>query len=129
MGWTIRPWPLKKRDTSSPRSARRAIASAETGLADLRVFFIQSDLLLGRSPQCDEMQDLALFVFPGFEYDRVQPIAHPANGQKLLRNVGSPIEPIRLGEQIPRLLEPNATPGIRPEAPALSRIEAKAHLI
>src|ERR1035441_8880552 len=77
MGWTIRPLPLKKRDTSSPRSARRSIASAETGLADLRVFFIQSDLLLGRSPQCDEMQDLALFVFPGFEYDDHPPSQWP----------------------------------------------------
>jgi hypothetical protein len=56
-------------------------------------------------------------------------ITHPANGQKLLRNVGSPIEPIRLGEQLPRLLEPDSAPGIRPEATALARIEAEAHLI
>src|ERR1039457_4193118 len=41
----MRPWPLKKRETSLPRTASSAIASAETGLADLRVFFIQSDLL------------------------------------------------------------------------------------
>jgi hypothetical protein len=75
------------------------------------------------------MQNLALFVFPDFKDDRIQPVTHLANGQKLLWNVGSPIEPIRLREQLPRLLEPYATPGIRPEAPALSRIEAKAHLI
>jgi hypothetical protein len=56
-------------------------------------------------------------------------ITHPANGQKLLRNVGSPIKPIRLGEQLPRLLEPDAPFGIRLEAPALARIEAEAHLI
>ena len=75
------------------------------------------------------MQDLALFAFPDFEDDRIQPITHPANSQKLLWNVKSPIEPIRAGEQLPRLLEPYAALGIRLEAPALSRIEAKAHLI
>src|ERR1017187_3360977 len=125
----MRPWPLKKRETSSPRSASRAIASAETGLADLRVFFIQSDLLLRRPPQSDEVQNLTHFVFPDFKDDRIQPVTHPTDCQKLLRNVGSPIEPIRPREQLPSLLEPNSTPGIRLEPPALSRIEAKAHLI
>src|ERR1039458_9297743 len=86
----MRPWPLKKRETSWPRSANCAIASAETGLADLRVFFIQSDLLLRRPPQGDEVQNLALFVFPDFEDHRIQPVTHPADGQKLFRNVGSP---------------------------------------
>jgi len=75
------------------------------------------------------MQNLALPVFPDFEDDRIQPVTHPSDGQKLLRNVGSPIEPIRLAEQLSRLLEPDATPGIRPEAAALSRIETEAHLI
>src|ERR1022692_2981016 len=125
----MRPWPLKKRETSSPRSASRAIASAETGLTDLRVFFIQSDLLLRRPPQGDEVQNLALFVFPDFKDDRIQPVTHPAYGQKLLGDVGPPIKPIRLGKQLLRLLETYATLGICPEAPALSRIEAKAHLI
>src|ERR1700722_2931230 len=37
----MRPWPLKKRETSFPWSASLAIALAETGCADLRVFFIQ----------------------------------------------------------------------------------------
>ena len=75
------------------------------------------------------MQNLALFVFPDFKNDRIQPVGHPANGHKLLWNVGSLIEPIRPGEQLPRLLKPDATTGIRPQAPAFSRIEAKAHLI
>src|ERR1035437_5984576 len=100
---------------SLPWSASRAIASAETGLAPLRVFFIQSDLLLGRPPQGHEVQNLALFVLPDSKNDRIQPVTPPADGQKLLRNVGSLIEPIGLGEQLPRLLESNATPGIRPE--------------
>src|ERR1035437_10140295 len=106
---------------SLPWSASRAIASAETGLATLRVFFIQSDLLLGRPPQGHEVQNLALFVLPDFKNDRIQPAPPPPDGQKLLGNAESRMEPIGLGEQLPRLLEPNATPGIRPEALALSR--------
>src|ERR1022692_4456060 len=107
----MRPWPLKKCETSLPWSASRAIASAETGLSDSRVFFIQSNLLLRRSPQGDQMQDLALLVAPDFKDDGIEPITHPTDGQKLLRNVGSPIEPIRLGEQLPHLLESYAAPG------------------
>jgi hypothetical protein len=75
------------------------------------------------------VQDLALFVFPDFEYDGIQPVAYPADSQKLLWNVGSPIQPVGPGEQLPCFFEPNATLGIRPKAPALSRIEAEAHLI
>jgi hypothetical protein len=52
------------------------------------------------------VQNLALFVLPDFKNDRIQPVTHPADGQKLLRNVGSLIEPIGLGEQLPRLLDP-----------------------
>jgi hypothetical protein len=75
------------------------------------------------------VQNLAHFVFPDFKDDRIQPVTHPTDSQKLLRNVGPLIEPIRLGEQLACLLEPNSAPGIRPEPPALSGIEAKAHLI
>jgi len=75
------------------------------------------------------MQNLALFVFPDFKDDRIQPVTHPADGQILLWNVGSPIEPIRPREQFPRLLETDAAPGIRSEASAFAWIEAKAHLI
>jgi hypothetical protein len=42
------------------------------------------------------VQNLAFFVLADFKNDRIQPITHPADGQKLLRNVGSLIEPIRL---------------------------------
>jgi hypothetical protein len=33
------------------------------------------------------MQEFAVFVFPDFEDDRVQPVTHPTDCQKLLRNV------------------------------------------
>jgi hypothetical protein len=42
------------------------------------------------------VQNLALFVFPDFEDHRIQPATHPADGQKLFRNVGSPTQPIGL---------------------------------
>jgi hypothetical protein len=57
------------------------------------------------------MQDIALLVAPDFKDDGIEPVTHPTDGQKLLRNVGSPIEPIRLGEQLPHLLESYAAPG------------------
>jgi hypothetical protein len=75
------------------------------------------------------VQNLAFFVFSDLIDDGIQPVAYPTDSQILLRNVASPIEPIRSGEQFPRLLEPNAAPGIRSETRALSKIEAKAHLI
>jgi hypothetical protein len=41
------------------------------------------------------MQDFALFVIADFKDDGVQAVAHPADGQKLFRYVGSLIEPVR----------------------------------
>jgi len=41
------------------------------------------------------MQNIAFFVFPDFKDYGIQPVAHPADGQKLFRNVGSLIEPVR----------------------------------
>lgn len=72
------------------------------------------------------MQNLALLVLPDFKDDGIQPVTHPPDSQKLLRNLGSPI---RLREQLTRLFKPYAAPGIRSEAPALPKVEAKAHLI
>jgi hypothetical protein len=41
------------------------------------------------------VQNFALFVLADFKNDRIQPVTDPADGQKLLWNVGSLIEPIR----------------------------------
>jgi hypothetical protein len=73
------------------------------------------------------VQDLTVFVLPNFEDDRVQSVTHPADRQILLRNIDSPIEPIRPGEQLLSFLEPDPTFGIRSEALALPDIEAEAH--
>jgi hypothetical protein len=42
------------------------------------------------------VQNLAFFVSPDFKNDRIQPVTDPADGQKLLGDIRSPIEPIRL---------------------------------
>jgi hypothetical protein len=57
------------------------------------------------------VQNLAFFILPDFKNHRIQPVAHPADGQELLWNVGSLIEPIGLREQLTRLFKPYATPG------------------
>jgi hypothetical protein len=71
------------------------------------------------------MQNLAFFVLPDFKNHRVQPVAHPADGQELLRNVGSLIEPIWPREQFTRLFKAYATPGILPEPPLYRRSKLK----
>src|SRR5437879_7889470 len=55
-------WPefVKKRETSLPLSARRAIVSAATGFFRLRVLFIKLLLLLGCFPQGHEVVVLSL---------------------------------------------------------------------
>ena len=57
------------------------------------------------------------------------PVAYPADGDILLRNIGALIEPIGPEEQLLRLFEPYPAPLVRPETPALPRVEAKPHLI
>ena len=75
------------------------------------------------------MQNFAFSVLSDFNNHRIQPVAHPADGPELFRNVGSLIEPIGPREQLTCLFKPYATLGIRPEALAFSKIEAEAHLI
>src|SRR5579864_3743346 len=72
IGSIIRPELVKKRETSSPRSARRAIASAEVASRTLRVCFIELSLLLGCFPQRHKVVVLAFSVFPNLEDDTVQ---------------------------------------------------------
>src|SRR6266481_336663 len=50
MGFLISPELVKKRETSLPLSAIRAMVSAETGFFLRRVFFIKSPLRAGRFP-------------------------------------------------------------------------------
>ena len=75
------------------------------------------------------MQDFALVVFPGFEDDGKQPFAHPANGQILFRDIRALVEPVRAGEQLPRLFKSDAALRVRPQPGALACIEAETNLV
>lgn len=75
------------------------------------------------------MQKLTVLILTDFEDDGIQTVSHPANSDELLGNILPLIDPIRSCEQLLRLLESNAAPGISPETPALSTIEAEPHLI
>src|SRR6476620_7416354 len=68
---------VKKRETSFPLSARRAMLSAEKGLFCLRVLFIKLLLLLRRFPECHEV--VILSVIPYLKNECVQFFSHPAN--------------------------------------------------
>src|SRR5208282_4758743 len=79
IGPIMRPLFVKNRDTSLPSSARRAMASAETGFRRLRVFSIKLLLLLGCLPESHEMVVLSFFVLPYFENEGIQLLTHPAD--------------------------------------------------
>jgi hypothetical protein len=103
------------------------MASAEAGLADLCVFFIQTNLLFRGFPKGDQVQNLAGFILANLKDNRVQSVTYPADCEKLFRNIASSIEPIRLGEQLLRFLEPDAASRIGSEALALSKVKVEAH--
>src|SRR3984893_13671937 len=79
IGPIMRPLLVKNRDTSFPSSARRAIASADTGFRRLRVFSIKLLLLLGGLPEGHKVVVFSLFVLTHFENDGAQPLPHPAD--------------------------------------------------
>ena len=56
-------------------------------------------------------------------------VTYPPDCQILFGNIGSSVEPVRLGEQLLRFLKPNATLGIRSEALALSSVQTEAHRV
>src|ERR1700674_2323334 len=71
IGPIMRPALVKNRDTSFPSSARRAMASADTGFRGLRVFCIKLLLLFSGPPERHEVVVLSLFVLAHFEDDGV----------------------------------------------------------
>src|SRR5437868_6239570 len=83
----MRPLLVKKRETSSPLSARLPIDSAEAGFLRLRVFFIKRSLLFCCSPECDQALVFTLFVLTDFKDDREQLPFHPPNCPILLRHI------------------------------------------
>src|SRR5271157_5964504 len=76
-GIIMRPVLVKKRDTSLPWSARRAMDSADIGFLGLRVLFIKSLLLLGGFPESHEVVILSFLILPHFKNNSVQLLSHP----------------------------------------------------
>src|SRR6202042_3116643 len=89
IGSIMRPVFVKKRETSFPASARRAMASAASGSFCLRMFFIKLLLLTCCSPQVHGVVMPAFLVFPPFKNQRVQSPSHPADGAVLFRKIGA----------------------------------------
>src|SRR5271163_2281321 len=100
MGDIIRPRLVKKRETSLPCSARRAIPSADTGFFDLRMLLIKFLLLPGCFPESYEVVVLSRLVLPHLKNDGVEPLSDPADGAVLLRQVRPLIEVIRPEENL-----------------------------
>src|SRR5208282_2266909 len=96
------------RDTSLPWSARRAMASAGTGLRGLRVFFIKLALLLGGFPESYEVVIFAFLVLPHLKNDGVQVLSHPTDRPVLLRPIGALVKVIWVRKDFLRFLEPDA---------------------
>src|SRR6266566_1400130 len=87
--WTgsiIRPALVKNREMSFPRSAKRAMASAETGFGFLRLLFIEFPFFIGRLP---ERNQVALGIVPDLENQGVKSAAYPADRAVLLRKIGA----------------------------------------
>src|SRR5271157_1115767 len=87
MGAIIRPRLVKKRETSLPCSARRAIPSADTGFFDLRMLLIKFLLLPGCFPESYKVVDFSSLVLPHLKNDGIEPLPNPANGAVLFRQV------------------------------------------
>jgi hypothetical protein len=92
MGFMILPRLVKKRETSWPRSASLAMASAESGFFLERVFFIKFPFCGSCFPERHEVVELAFGIFANFKDDRIEAIAHPADGAILRRDIRALIE-------------------------------------
>src|ERR1017187_5909975 len=108
IGPIMRPVLVKNRDTSRPSSARRAMASADTGFRRLRVFSIKLLLLLCGLPESDEVVILSFFVFPHFENDGVQLLSHPADRPVLFGKIRALVEVVWVREDLLHLFESDA---------------------
>src|SRR2546428_496517 len=127
MGSIIRPELVKKRETSLPRSASRAIVSARAAYGILRVFLIKFSLLRGGFPQSYQVVVFALTVFAHLENKHIEPLSRPTYSSILLRKIRALIKIIRMREDFPRLLKTDATLRIRFQPLALSSIKIKTH--
>ena len=121
--WTgsiIRPALVKNREMSFPRSAKRAMASAETGFGFLRLLFIEFPFFIGRLPERNQVVVFALGIVPDLENQGVKSAAYPADRAVLLRKIGALIEVIGMREDFLRVFESDATLRVCPKPLTLS---------
>src|SRR5882762_9585434 len=103
MGGIIFPEFVKKRETSFPRSARRAMASAETVLGFLRVLFIEFPFLMRGFPKRDQVVVFACGIVAHLENQGVHSATHLADHAILFRNIRTRIQVVRTREDFPAL--------------------------
>src|ERR1039458_957587 len=125
----MRPEPGKKRETSSPLSASRAISSAATVFVRLCVLFIQSLFLAGGFPKGYQVVILAFFVFANFEDHGVKRSPNPSDCAELLGEIGASIQIIWTGKNLLRLFKADPAFRVLPQLPALARIEVESHKV
>ncbi|PYU65651.1 MAG: hypothetical protein DMG56_02850 [Acidobacteria bacterium] len=106
MGGIIFPELVKKRETSFPRSARRAMASTETGLGFLRVLFIEFPFLMRGFPKPDQVVVFACGIAAHFENQGVHSATHSADRAILFRNIRTRIQVGRTREDLLRSSKP-----------------------
>jgi hypothetical protein len=123
-----RPELVKKRETSFPASALRAMDSAEMGFFLRDVFFIKFSLFRGGFPESHQMMELAFGIFPDLKNHGIEAIAYPADGTILMGEIHALVQVVRMKEDLLRLLKTDTPLGIPPKAFALPRIEVESHL-
>jgi hypothetical protein len=73
------------------------------------------------------MIELALFVFAHFKDERAEPLTNPANRSMLLRQVGTAILVVGMGEELKRFFEPDPTFQVPSQSLTLAPIEVEPH--
>src|SRR5271157_2184772 len=113
IGVIMRPVLVKKRDTSLPWSARRAMASAGIGFRGLRVLFIKFLLLLGGFPESHEVVIVSFLVLPDLKNNGVQLLSHPADRPVLLGPIRALVKVVWVRENLLHLFEPDTSFRVR----------------
>jgi len=127
MGFIILPELEKKRETSLPRSAMRAMASAESIFFLGCVFFIEFPFCRSGFPESHEMVELPFGVLADFKDDRVQATACPADGAMLHGKIGALIGVVGMKENLLHFLKTDSAFWIAAKAAAFPLIEVKSH--
>src|SRR5664279_3484047 len=104
-GIIMRPVLVKKRETSLPWSARRAIASAGIGFRGLRVLFIKFLLLFRGFPESHEVVVFSGLVLSHLKNDSVQLLSHPADSPLLLEPIRALVKVVGMRENLLHLFE------------------------